>query len=176
MIEALSQKISGYVYRHNDRGHVSQEVMKFALVSLLSTTFTIVLSLIIGLIDGKFLLTVLSLAAIAVMRNLTGGYHFKSTAACIIVSAGVITLIPFIPVSPIAFYIMSIISLLLVIGYAPSNLRGVSRLTESNLKAMKWVAVLLILSNFLLTSDIISLAFFIQAVSLLPGKWGERDA
>jgi accessory gene regulator B len=176
MIETLSHKISGYVYRWNERGHVSREVMQFALVSLLSTTFTIVLSLIIGLIDGMFWSTVLSLVAIALMRNLTGGYHFKSTLACIIVSAAAITVTPFIPVSQIALYAMSVVSLFLVIGWAPSNLRGVSRLTDRNLNIMKWAAVVMILANLLINSDIISLAFFLQALSLIPGKWGESNA
>ncbi|RKP53175.1 hypothetical protein D7Z26_15725 [Cohnella endophytica] len=175
MIEALSHKISDYVYRHNERGHVSREVMQFAINSILSNSITFTLSLLIGLIDGAFWGTAMSLVAIALMRNLTGGYHFKSTTACIVVSTAAVTVIPFIPVSDVAMYAMNAVALGFVIAFAPSNLRGVTRLSERQLQRMKWVGAILIAANFFYQSDILSLAFFVQSISLISGKRGEND-
>lgn len=173
MIEALSDRISGYVYDHNDRKHVSREVMKFALVSLMTNGITFLLSICIGLADGKFKETCIALLAMAVLRSLTGGYHLRSPALCIVVSTAAVTIVPFIPLNVPLIYIFAAVSVLLIWKYAPSDLRGKTRITNQTLNIMKYAGLLLVASNLLFNSVTLAVSFLIVALTLLPFRGGE---
>ncbi len=173
MIEALSDRISGYVYDHNDRKHVSREVMKFALVSLMTNGITVLLCLCIGLIDGKFKETCIALLAMAVLRNLTGGYHLRSPALCIAVSTAAVTIVPLIPLNTLAIYICAVVSMLLVWKYAPSDLKNKTRISSKTLIVMKYAGLLLVASNLFFISETLAVSFLIVSLTLLPFKGGE---
>lgn len=72
MIESFSERISGYLYERNDSKNVSKEVMKYALISIMTNTATIILSLCIGFIDGMFKETCIALIVTAALRLLAG--------------------------------------------------------------------------------------------------------
>ncbi|MFD0716583.1 accessory gene regulator B family protein [Paenibacillus sp. GCM10027626] len=172
MIEIVSERIGNKIYEWNDKKHVSPAVMKFALISLFTNSLSIVLALLIGIMIGRTGEVALSLLAIATMRFLTGGYHFKKSLNCVIVSVGVSTIIPFIHINEITKVVLSIIAVILVVIYAPSRLRGVSRVSEQGLQIRKWIAVTLVIVNLFLSYEILTLAFFAQSLSLITKKSG----
>ncbi|MCQ6559539.1 accessory gene regulator B family protein [Paenibacillus mendelii] len=172
MIDSLSERISLRIYELNDKKNVSQAVMKYALVSVFTNTITFVLSLVIGILADAFVETIIAMALIALLRTLSGGYHLQSAVLCIVVSTAVITVIPFIPINTTMVLVLTLIAAILNIIYAPSRLRGVTRLTEKALQVRKWLAVAIILSNLVISSDIVSLACFVQAITLISKSRG----
>lgn len=170
MIESVSERLSSYIYRHNDRGNVSEAVMKYALIGILTNGMTIVLSLAIGAIGGKFEDTVIALAAMAVMRYLTGGHHLESPALCIVVSTLAVVIVPYIPMNSLIIYICTGISAIMIIAFAPANLKNKTRITDKALQVMKVIGLFLVLSNALVLSPILAVAFTISSLSLISKK------
>jgi|HigsolmetaGSP12D_1036236.scaffolds.fasta_scaffold00027_5 accessory gene regulator B len=175
MIEALSDKISAYVYRHNERQHVSQAVMKFALISIIMNSTTILLCLFIGFLDGHFKETLLATIAMAILRILAGGYHFRSPLLCIIVSTAAVTSVPFILLSLPVLYALTAVSALLILLFAPADSKKYTRLSNRALTWMKYIALLMVLSNLGFQSETLSVSWFIVSLTLLPLKGGEND-
>ncbi|UVI28847.1 accessory gene regulator B family protein [Paenibacillus spongiae] len=167
MIDALSERISLRIYELNDKKNVSQAVMKYALVSVFTNTITFILSCVIGILAGAFAETLIAMVLIALLRTLSGGYHLQSAVLCIVVSTVVITVIPFIPVNSTMVIVLTLIAAVLNFIYAPSRLRGVTRLSEKALQFRKWLAIAIILSNLVISSDIVSLACIVQAITLI---------
>ncbi|WP_027085184.1 accessory gene regulator ArgB-like protein [Cohnella panacarvi] len=176
MINSISAHISGYIYRNNDRGHVSQDVMKFALIGIFTNSLTIILSLCIGLIDGKFQETCIALAAMAVIRMLAGGYHLPSPELCIVASTVAVTAVPFIPLSDSFIYIFAAVSAVVIWIYAPVDMKNKTRISDRSFQIMKYSGIALVLSNLLVQSDILAVSWFIVALTLISFKGGEvRD-
>ncbi|QJD87168.1 accessory gene regulator ArgB-like protein [Cohnella herbarum] len=170
MIEAFSERISNYVYEHNERRHVSKEVMKYALISIMTNVVTVILSLIIGLIDGKFSETCLALAVIAILRYLAGGHHLKSPVMCILVSSAAVTLVPFVPLTLPFVFVFTVISGVVVWKYAPVDFKNHSTLSDKRLTLMKYIAVAMVFSNLIFQSEILALSWFIVTLTLVPYK------
>lgn len=175
MIENIADRLSGYVYQHNDRQHVSRDVMKFALIGIILNTVTVILSLCIGLIDGKFSETCIALAAMAALRFLAGGHHLKSPVLCIVVSTAAVTVVPFINVSEIFIYVFTAISVLLIWRFAPVDFKNKTRISERSLKIMKGAGMLLVLSNLLINSDILAISWLIVSLTLISIKGGDTN-
>lgn len=173
MIETFSERISGYLYDRNERNDVSKEVMKYALISIMTNTATIILSLCIGLIDGKFKETCIALIVTAALRLLAGGRHLSSPVLCIIASSAVVAVVPFIPLNTPLIYACSVVSILLVWRYAPVDFKNNTRISDKTLTIMKYTGMALILSNLLIQSEILAVSWFIVALTLIPYKGGE---
>jgi len=176
MIEALTQRIVRFIEIHNDRKQVSRDVMVFALQSLLTNLLTIVLSLLIALLLGTLRETAMVLVAVAVLRNLTGGFHFKSATLCVVVSTLIVVLIPFVPIDKITGLVLTIISVILVLLFAPSDLKGHTRISDRGLQIMKMAGLLVVCSNLVLQSPLLALSFFSVGLSLIPWKGGTKHA
>ncbi|WP_239618863.1 accessory gene regulator ArgB-like protein [Cohnella mopanensis] len=173
MIESVSERISGYLYERNDSKNVSKEVMKYALISIMTNTATIILSLCIGLIDGMFKETCIALVVTAVLRLLAGGRHLQSPILCILASSAVVVVVPFVPLILPLIYACTVISLLLVWKFAPVDFKNNTRITDETLKLMKYAALLLICSNLFIQSQLLAISWFIVALTLIPYKGGE---
>lgn len=173
MINSLSAHLSGYLYQHNERRNVSQEVMQFALIGIFTNTITLVLSLCIGLIDGKFQETCIAVAAMGSLRMLAGGHHLKSPELCIVISTAAVTAMPFIPLSDPFIYILAVVSALLIWLYAPVDIKAKTRISDRSFQIMKYSGMTLVLSNLLIQSDILSVSWFIASLTLTSFKGGE---
>lgn len=173
MIKSLSAHISGYIYHNNERRHVSQEVMQFTLIGIFTNGITIMLSLCIGLMLGKFQETCITVAALAALRMLAGGRHFASPELCIVVSTAAMTAVPFIPASNLLIYILSIASAFLIWWYAPVDMKEKTRISDRSLLIMKYSGMALVLSNLLIQSEILSVSWFVASLTLISFKGGE---
>lgn len=170
MIGRISEQFGGYIYRHNDRKQVSQDVLVFAIKSLLTNLLTIVFSLTAGFALGAFQETLIVLVAMALLRNLTGGYHFKSPTACILISSSVVAVIPHIPFTDALLIPSALVTMLLILLYAPADLKGVTTLSPRRLLVMKLVALAIVASNLVLEWHLLALSFLAQVLTILPFK------
>ena len=170
MIGRISEQFGGYIYRHNDRKQVSQDVLVFAIKSVLTNLLTIVFSLTAGYVLGAFMDTLIVLVSMAVLRNLTGGYHFKSPTACILISSSVVAAIPHIPFMDMLLIPCAAVTMLLIARFAPADLKGVTTLSSRRLLVMKLVALAIVASNLLIGSHLLALSFLAQVLTILPFK------
>lgn len=170
MIEAISERVSRYLYHQNEKKDVSQEVMKFALIGIVTNGMIILLALGIGLADGRFQETCLSLAAMAAMRFLAGGHHVSPPMLCVVLSTIAVTVVPFVPENQVLTYVFTGVCLVLIVLFAPADLEKSTRISKRTLQGMKYSALLLAASNVIVQSHIIATAFFIASLTLISLK------
>lgn len=143
------------------------KIYEYGLKILLNIVAIIIFTTITSLVLGTFINSIIVLISIAILRLFSGGAHVKSNDLCVLISTSLILIIPFIHtwlgfMGFNNYAIVNIISFLLVSLFAP---RSETRYTIQ----FKLVSIGIVLSNCLLIqSEIISLALFIQAISIIP--------
>ncbi|WP_182299762.1 accessory gene regulator ArgB-like protein [Cohnella cholangitidis] len=170
MIDAIATKLAVKIKEANPEETASVEVMKFALFGIIHNTLTFATALIVGLCLGQLLETLLAAFSFMILRFVSGGYHFKTPLSCLLFSSFVFVLIPFIPMQGTSVIIINSISLILVLLFAPSNIREHIRVSEKFFPIFKVISALLVGAGFLLDNPIIILAFFVQSITLITFK------
>jgi accessory gene regulator B len=167
MIAKFAENIAVTIKNANPEQTASVEVMKYALVGIINTVGTIFMSVLFGLMTGKLASIALALFAFGFLRYFSGGLHLKTPVACMLVSTAMICVVPFIPVNQAIEAAMLLISLLLILIYAPSNVRGFARLPEKYYPVLKIISLVIVSSSWFLDSSILTITFFIQSISLI---------
>jgi accessory gene regulator B len=170
IIEGWSEKIAVSINNVDDKKTASVAVMKFALIILFNYSIPVFLSLIIGAICGTFMGTLLSITTFTVIRMLSGGYHFKSSSVCMSAMVIIAVVPPFVHLPEIWIMSLNLLSIVLVLLLAPSNMRGYHRMPEKFYPLMRIASAFLVVSNFAIASEILALVFAIQAISLIGWK------
>lgn len=170
MIEALAEKMALSIKKANEKETVSVAVMKFALIIIINIIIPVVLSLLVGLLTNKLLETAFALGTIIVIRMLSGGYHFRSPIICMTAMIIGATLPPHITLPEYWILGLTIISIILFLVLAPSNLRGYHTMPEKYYPMLKVASVLLVSSNLFFDSQILALVFILQGISLFQWK------
>lgn len=168
MIEALAGKIASKIKLANEQQTAHKDVLKFGLIIVINFTIPVGISMLVGWITGQFVGTLLSILAFTLLRISSGGFHFKSANVCSIVSILVITIPPHITLSDHWITICTAVSLLLIIIFAPANIRGYARMSEKYFPVMKFISALVVGSNFFLHSSTFAVVFLVQGLLLLP--------
>lgn len=148
----------------------SYDVLLFSLLAVLNVAGIVILSLLISLFTDKLPETITALISFAVLRQLSGGLHLKSGDWCVIVSTLGIALVSFADFPRAIDMLLTAISFVLAILYAPSRIRNQTRIPERYYPLLKISACVLIALNFLIGSSVIAAAFFVQALTLIRGR------
>lgn len=170
MIEHLSNRLATKLKEINPEETASVEVMSFALQGILHNTLTFMTALIGGMMLGQFWETFLAVIFFMALRLISGGFHFKSALACFIVSASVFIVIPMFEPNNNVLLLINIISFLLVAIYAPSNIKEHIRYPEKYYPIFKILSLAIVSINFFFLASIVTVAFFVQACSLVTFK------
>lgn len=168
MLEILSRHLSNAIKRNAPESTVSPEVLEYAIGVRLNFVFTVLLSLLLGFITGKVLETIMSLIAFGVVRHFSGGYHMKSLTLCAIVSALIFSIIPLIPLNEGSITCITLISIFIYMIYAPNFFEELHGSTSR--PYLKLISIVIVMANLLISSSILALAFFVQAILILPWK------
>ncbi len=176
MIEALIYRVVNYIEKYDDRKQVSRPVMIFALQSLMGNLLTFLLCLLFGWATGKITEILLVFVCVFLLRTLTGGLHFASPVVCIVVSTLIIVSIPFIPINEPLGMVLTLVSALLVLVFAPADLKEKTLITEKGMLVRKIISLLIICSNLIFESALLALSFFCVALALIPIQGGKRHA
>lgn len=175
MVASLAEKIATSIKNANQEQTASIEVMKFALTVILNSFITMILIFIVGLVTGRFVDTLVVMFIFALIRAVSGGYHFKNSVLCMITSTVVIGIIPHIPLENGTLnYVLLIISWILVAIFAPSNIRNVTRFPESSYPVLKIISLILVSINFIISNPMITITYFVQSLSLIHFGGGEK--
>lgn len=164
MDNAWAERIANAIKQQAPEETASVEVMKYALVSLYHGLSVLFASLIIGAITGKLVETLITLIAFALLRFLSGGFHFESALTCFIFSTVISSAIPHIPLPDGYFLIVMITSIILLGIFAPSSVKGVTRIPEKYYPLLKVGSILLVSLNFFIGSELLAVTFFTQSV------------
>jgi len=170
MIDTIASKLATSLKNANKNETPSVAVMKFALIITLNSSITIILSLSIGALFGKFTETAIVLCCFALLHFFSGGYHFKSAMACTFASIFTIVLIPLIPITKDVAYILMLCSLILILIYAPSNISNAARLPEKYFPFLKLISIVIVLGTVFLSLELLALTYFIQSLTLITLK------
>jgi Membrane protein putatively involved in post-translational modification of the autoinducing quorum-sensing peptide len=167
MIDALADKIAVKLKEANPEETASVEVMKFALIGLLHNALIFVTALTVGLVLGQFLDTLIAAICFMLLRLVSGGFHFKTPLSCLLFSSFVFVAIPLVPIDDTWIMVVNGLTLLLVLIFAPSNIREHIRVSEKYFPVFKVISAVLVAASFLIGHPIVTLAFFVQSLTLI---------
>jgi accessory gene regulator B len=124
--------------------------------------------LVISVITGDFVNAIVAVLAFPALRYFSGGFHLNSAAACNIISATLVMIAIYTPVN--YWYtgiILNLLSMIILFVYAPSGIKK-SKLPKSSYPFLKVIAVAIVSTNLLFQSPVLSIVFFLQAITTLP--------
>ncbi|WP_051236547.1 accessory gene regulator ArgB-like protein [Paenibacillus pinihumi] len=174
MLEVLSRHIAGTIKQTIPDHPVSEAVMRYGLNIVFNTVFTILLSVVLGIAAGQLPETMTVLFGFALLRVISGGYHFKSGLLCVGVSSVMAVGLSFIELGLYTVCTLNAVNAVLVAIYAPSGIERQTRIPKRYYPLLKMSALLIVLTNLHIQSSLLALTWLVQAISLIPVKqWKE---
>ncbi|GIO14619.1 hypothetical protein J19TS2_41740 [Cohnella xylanilytica] len=176
MIEKLALSIATSIKNVDSEQTPSIEVMKFSLITILHTLFAVVLVAVISLFLGKPGVTLYGMGYFMVLRFFSGGYHIEKSGLCTALSVLLMCAAPFIPLDEKYVYIVNIANLLMMLFFAPANIKGFARIPEKYFPILKLVSMAIVSANFLFNNATLAiLTIFQSALLLIKQKGGESE-
>ncbi|CAH1212721.1 Accessory gene regulator protein B [Paenibacillus plantiphilus] len=166
-METISYKLAHSLKNRVPSHPGSVEVYRFAIEALLSVINPVILALVISLLTGQISATCLSLVAMASLRMISGGLHFKKLWVCTLVTATTAVVASISDLGLTYIMVATSVSVLLALIYCPSRIKGQTRIPSKYFPLLRLIAVMLIASNFLIGSSIIAVTFLIQSLTLI---------
>lgn len=164
IIEKASLRIAKSI-RANYPEAASEDVLKFSLIILINTLSAIIISLIICGVTGHFLAGVIAIFSYTLLRFFSGGVHLSSSVSCCILS-----ILIFVTIAHVSYsywytgFILDLISIIILIFTAPSGIDQVTQVDPKYYPYLKIISIFIVSINLFIHSDIVSSAFFIQAM------------
>ncbi|WP_068775798.1 accessory gene regulator B family protein [Paenibacillus sp. FJAT-26967] len=145
----------------------SVEVNRLGLIVILNQLIVMSLVLLICLFTGHFWSAFLCSIVYPILRDNSGGFHFRSSTICNIITATFVIIavhssFPFWN----AGFILNLGAAIILFIYAPSGIKQ-SRLDKKYYPLIKLLAVLIVSINFFLQWEVLSVLFFIQACTTI---------
>lgn len=167
MVEALAIRLANAIKRANPENTASIQVLKYGLIIVINFLTTVLTALLIGALLGRVDEVLIALAAFMILRAFSGGYHFKSSILCSLVTT-IIVVIASMTTLPLMFsMVLNAVSGLLVLLFAPSRIERQSNIPRQFYPFLKMISLLIVASNFAVQSDLLTAIFFFQSVSLI---------
>ncbi|MBB6633765.1 accessory gene regulator B family protein [Cohnella thailandensis] len=167
MIEKLALSIATSIKKVDEDQTPSIEVMKFSLITILHTLFTMVIIIIVGLVLGKPWVTLYGLLYFMLLRFFSGGYHLHSSLWCSVLSVVLMCAAPFISLSNDLIIIGNIVNLVMMAIFAPSNIKGFAQIPEKFFPILKLVSIVIVGANFFMKDPTLTIVAIFQSVLLL---------
>lgn len=175
MIESIANRMAVGLKRRVPEHPASVEVLAYAFNFTLNTSLTIIIALTAATILNQFWESIIVMCSFALLRMVSGGYHFKSANACIIASALGANLIPFIHLPSDTILWINFICLALVLVFAPSRIEHQTRIPKKYFPLLKVISGGMVSANFIMMSPLVAVTFFVQSLSLISRRGGTVD-
>jgi accessory gene regulator B len=170
MIESAAAKLAEGIKRIVPEHPASEAVLKYALSLVINAISIVMLSICISLFTGRIKETIIILISFAVLRQLSGGFHLKSGAWCVLGSTVIVTAASLVQPSLLWIQILNAAGVLIAFVYAPSGIERQSRIPSRYYPFLKAVSCLLIASNIWIQSPVLAVSFFIQCITLIKKR------
>jgi len=168
MIERLALRIACYFKKIEPEKTASVEVMKFSLEALLNVFITLFFVLSIGIIFGKLNESIIGLIGFAVLRFFSGGIHLRTAFQCSFVTTILISISPHVPLHYVGKNTIIIVTLLIILIFAPSNIENHARLPKKYFPLLKLISAAIVSTSFLSMNSTFIVVCFIQALTIIP--------
>ncbi|ATF13720.1 hypothetical protein A616_17530 [Brevibacillus brevis X23] len=175
LIENAAEKLARSIKEANPHDTKSVEVMKFSLIAVIGTGSAVAISMVLSALLGTLTETLVTILAFVLLRSFSGGFHFKTAEACTITSIVGSVVLPLIPISQHMGNTLMVLTLIILTWLAPIGMNQSRIFDVKHYPYLKILCILIVASNFLWMSDILTKAFFVQAVTLLILKGGELN-
>lgn len=173
IIDNISTQLATMLKQKVPEHRASIKVLKFSIAILINTLSIILLTFIISLFTGNTSAAMISLISFALLRQVSGGIHLNSGDKCVIVTTTMFTIMSLITLNQPMILTLGIISLILVLIFAPSSIEQQSRIPKKYYPLLKLVSFIVVLLSIQFTNSSITLAIFAQSVTLINLKGGE---
>lgn len=167
MINIVSKRIASNIKSVVPEHPKSEQVLAYSISFLLNTISVILLTLLVSLFTGRIIEAVIVLFSFALLRQVSGGYHFESAWLCIVVSTVNVTLISYANFGYSTIIILTCISLLIALIYAPSRISKQTRIPKKYYPMLKALSMLIISTSFIFGSPVLATSFFVQSLTLI---------
>ncbi len=166
-VEQLAEKLAISINKKNPNSS-SIIVLRYALVSLINLIIIMGFIIIVGLVSGRIVEAVVAVVAFPALRYFSGGLHLRSSMICNIISAIFMLISIYAPLHYwYTGFIINLISFSILFLYAPSGVQK-SKISKSQYPMLKLVALLIVSSNLIFHSPVLSIAFFAQSITTIP--------
>jgi|GEM_PF-460045 len=167
-VEPAANKIA-IAINSNASNPSSVAVLKYSLINLINLAIFMAIVIIVSIVTGDFIKALIAIVAFPIIRYFTGGLHFKSENVCNVVSSILVLICVY---STVDFwytgFVLNTIALAVLVLRAPANVPR-SNLKKHEVKYLKMIVVVIVALNFYFESPVLSLVFFMQALTTLPG-------
>ncbi|ATO50098.1 accessory gene regulator B family protein [Brevibacillus laterosporus] len=169
MIEKLSHFFAIKIYEANPDKKESIDVLSYSLSITLNYFLVFSFSLLIGYSTNEFVSTIISMVSFIVLRIFSKGYHAKSLTTCFILTTAIIATIPHVKAQEYTD-VINIVNVFLVLFLAPNDSYEEEAILKKRVYLLKVISLVIVLSNFIISSHIVALSFFAQSLLLLPRR------
>jgi accessory gene regulator B len=170
MIQSLALRIALRIKTVVPDHPASTAVLSFSIAALLNVSGVVVITMLVSVLTGREWEALTAIISFAVLRQLSGGYHLPSTDLCVLISVLGLTGISYISFSSDVTWIVTLLAAALVLVFAPTDIKNQSRISEKYYPLLKYLSLLIVLSNLAISSSVVAVAFLIQSISLIHGR------
>ncbi|MEK4273149.1 accessory gene regulator B family protein [Paenibacillus sp. FSL R7-0026] len=167
MIEVVAGRVARHIKSVVPDHPVHEEDMRHTLIIILNTAAVVLFTLVGVLLTGKGSEVIMLLKCFAILRLVSGGLHLESSMGCAVVTAGTATVLSLISINISWTVTLTLISMLIVLKYAPSGIENQSRIPKRFYPALPVISCLIVASNLWFLSSMAAIAFFVQAMTLV---------
>jgi len=172
IVERTADRIAQAIYNKIPEQSSSIPVLRYGMIIVLNTALTIGFAMGLGSVLGKPGETAIVLLVIALLRMISGGFHFSASKWCTLFTTGTVVLIPHVVLTSVSYWVLAICSILLFLWFSPSNLEKQSRIPRKYYPVLKIISVGVVVVGVVLNWDIILCSIFVQALSLIRFERG----
>lgn len=169
MIDQITNKLSLHLKTKYPEELPSLAVTRYSVKFIISNLLPLIILLISAWLLNLVPEVITAYLGFSILRMFSGGYHIKSADLCVVASVSLIYLIVGLSNYLSNYYklLIIIISIILALIYSPSNIKKQTKIKEEYFIYLKIATILIIVSNIFINSNILTIAFFMQSLSLI---------
>jgi accessory gene regulator B len=167
LIEGLAARLANTIKSANPENTASFAVLRYGIIILFNFLTTVFLSLAVGILLGKVEEFLLGLLVFMALRAVSGGYHFKSSMMCTLATTATVVIAAYISLPETVSIVVNALSCVLVLLFAPSRIERQSNIPTKFYPYLKMLSLLMVAANFAIQSDLLTVIFCLQCISLI---------
>lgn len=177
MIETMAVKVATHIKRVVPEHPASLPRLIFSLSIIINLLLIVLLTLVISIATGNTSSACVAMLSFAILRQATGGKHLKSGMACVLASTLLLTGLSYVSFGDGWIVALTLISVTLIIIFAPSGIKEQSRIPKRHYGKLKWGSATVVLLSMFFMSPTLTAACFAQCLTLISfSKGGEKIA
>lgn len=165
IIDKAALSLARKIHENYPQGS-SEAVLKYSLSLLINTFSAIVIVLLICLFTGHIAQACVVIAAFTALRYFSGGLHMSSSVACCTFSVICFAILSHIQFNYDTFrtgVVLNLAAIVILLKTAPKGIENVSSVDPKYYPVLKLISVLVVASNFVIQSSVLSAVFIVQA-------------